>query len=162
MASRSIRRMRLTPVLILLLGLLAGPLPSQAAESPAIRSARATATLVADRRRLRRARPSRSGCGCGWRRAGTPIGAIPAMPARRPKLTLGLPDGATAGPIAWPAPQRIPTGPLVSFGYEHEVLLPMPVTAPATLAPDGSLAIEARPAGWSAPNSASPRKAASG
>ena len=119
--------MRLTPVLILLLGLLAGPLPSQAAESPAIRSARATATVVADRQavapgeaftvglRLRLA----PGWHTYWRNPGD-AGAPP-------EVTLDLPDGATAGPIAWPAPQRIPTGPLVSFGYEHEEPPPMPV-----------------------------------
>jgi thiol:disulfide interchange protein DsbD len=42
-----------------------------------------------------------------------------------------LPAGWTAGDIVWPAPKRLPVGPLVNYGYEGEVLLPVPVTAPA-------------------------------
>ncbi len=34
-----------------------------------------------------------------------------------------LPLGATMGDIQWPAPQRLPYGPLTNFGYEGEVLL---------------------------------------
>ena len=39
-----------------------------------------------------------------------------------------LPAGVTAGEIDWPAPQRLPIGPLLNFGYEGTVLLPVPVT----------------------------------
>ena len=42
-----------------------------------------------------------------------------------------LPAGWQVGEFTWPAPQRIPVGPLMNYGYESEVLLPMPVTAPA-------------------------------
>jgi DsbC/DsbD-like thiol-disulfide interchange protein/cytochrome c biogenesis protein CcdA len=34
-----------------------------------------------------------------------------------------LPPGWEAGPIQWPAPTRLPIGPLLNFGYENEVLL---------------------------------------
>ncbi len=43
-----------------------------------------------------------------------------------------LPAGWTAGDIVWPAPHRLPVGPLMNYGFENEVLLPVPVTAPAT------------------------------
>ncbi len=43
-----------------------------------------------------------------------------------------LPEGATAGDIEWPAPQRLPVGPLVNYGYEGDVLLPVALTLPAT------------------------------
>ena len=33
-----------------------------------------------------------------------------------------LPAGMTAGPIEWPAPQALPVGPLVNYGYEGVVL----------------------------------------
>ena len=33
-----------------------------------------------------------------------------------------LPDGVKAGPIEWPAPQLLPAGPLLNYGYENEVL----------------------------------------
>ena len=39
-----------------------------------------------------------------------------------------LPAGAAAGAIDWPAPRRLPIGPLLNFGYEGTVLLPVPVT----------------------------------
>ena len=42
-----------------------------------------------------------------------------------------LPDGWQAGGFIWPAPRRIPVGPLMNYGYEGDVLLPMTLTAPA-------------------------------
>jgi thiol:disulfide interchange protein DsbD len=46
-----------------------------------------------------------------------------------------LPAGWRAGDIVWPAPHRQPTGPLMNYGYQGEVLLPVPVTAPADARP---------------------------
>jgi DsbC/DsbD-like thiol-disulfide interchange protein len=46
-----------------------------------------------------------------------------------------LPAGWTAGEIIWAAPSRQPTGPLMNYGYAGEVLLPVPVTAPADARP---------------------------
>ena len=43
-----------------------------------------------------------------------------------------LPAGWKAGPIEWPAPARIPYPPLMNYGYEHQVLLPVKVTPPAS------------------------------
>jgi thiol:disulfide interchange protein len=37
-----------------------------------------------------------------------------------------LPNGVTAGEIDWPTPRRLPIGPLMNFGYEGELLLPVP------------------------------------
>src|SRR5262245_10376063 len=45
------------------------------------------------------------------------------------------PAGFTVGDIAWPHPERIRVGPAMSFGYSDRVVLPIPVTAPADLAP---------------------------
>jgi len=55
------------------------------------------------------------------------------------KLGWTLPAGWRAGEIVWPAPRRLPVGPLMDYGYEDEVLLPVPVTAPTTARP-GELA----------------------
>ncbi len=44
-----------------------------------------------------------------------------------------LPEGFVAGELQWPRPIRFNTGPLVSYGYEHEVLLPVEIQVPATL-----------------------------
>ncbi|MDE2564218.1 MAG: protein-disulfide reductase, partial [Burkholderiales bacterium] len=42
-----------------------------------------------------------------------------------------LPRGFAAGAIEWPTPQRLPVGPLLNYGYEGTLLLPVPVTVPA-------------------------------
>ena len=39
-----------------------------------------------------------------------------------------LPQGITAGDIAWPAPKKITIGTLANYGYENTVLLPVPLT----------------------------------
>jgi thiol:disulfide interchange protein DsbD len=44
------------------------------------------------------------------------------------ELAWQLPPGIVAGDIAWPVPRRIPIGPLMNFGYEDTVLLPVPLT----------------------------------
>ena len=59
------------------------------------------------------------------------------------RLEFVLPEGWTAGEIAWPAPKRIFIGPLANYGYEDEILLPVPVRVPAGAAP-GEVRITAR------------------
>jgi thiol:disulfide interchange protein DsbD len=51
-----------------------------------------------------------------------------------PKLAWTLPPGWTAGDIVWPAPRRLPVGPLMDYGYEGEVFLPIPISAPRAAA----------------------------
>jgi thiol:disulfide interchange protein/DsbC/DsbD-like thiol-disulfide interchange protein len=43
-------------------------------------------------------------------------------------LAWQLPAGVSAGDIAWPTPKRLPVGPLMNYGYEGKLLLPVPVT----------------------------------
>src|SRR5664280_1188659 len=42
-----------------------------------------------------------------------------------PHIQWTLPKGITAGPMQFPAPKRLPLGPLMDFGYENEVLFPL-------------------------------------
>ncbi len=42
-----------------------------------------------------------------------------------------LPAGASAGDIQWPTPAKLPIGPLLNFGYDGTLLLPVPVTVQA-------------------------------
>ncbi len=58
-----------------------------------------------------------------------------------------LPQGASATPLRFPAPHRIPFGPLVNFGYEGEALSPRPSPCRRIARPGSSLPIEAR-ASW--------------
>jgi thiol:disulfide interchange protein DsbD len=60
------------------------------------------------------------------------------------ELTVSLSEGATAGPVEWPAPTRISEGSVTTYGYTNEVVLPVAVA----LAPGvGSLSGTAR-AAW--------------
>lgn len=43
------------------------------------------------------------------------------------KLEWTLPAGVLAGEIAWPMPRKYPIGTLINYGYEHTVLLPVPL-----------------------------------
>ena len=44
-----------------------------------------------------------------------------------PTIAWHLPRGVTAGDIQWPAPERIEAGPIVNYGYQGEVVLPVPL-----------------------------------
>src|SRR3984885_6214445 len=50
-----------------------------------------------------------------------------------PSVKWTLPPSITAGPMQFPAPRRLPLGPLMDFGYEDEVLFPMTLSADSTL-----------------------------
>ena len=137
------------PALALLLGtlLLASGAPAAAVESAVQRSPRAHASLVADVAAVAPGETFRAGLRLSlapgwhtyWRNAGD--AGAPA------ELALTLPEGAAAGPLAWPAPERIAYGPLVNFGYTGEVLLPVEIRIPATATPGEAFRLEAE-ASW--------------
>lgn len=58
------------------------------------------------------------------------------------KIDWKLPDGFVAGPIEWPAPDRMPTSSEMSYGYAGEVLLPVLITPPSAIGSD-SIAVVA-------------------
>jgi thiol:disulfide interchange protein DsbD len=120
--------------LIALFALLILPwLPARALESAAQESPRARVTLVADHLAIAPGQAFQLGLRIRlaprwhsyWRHAGD--AGAPT------EINLTLPEGTQAGPIAWPTPQAIPFGPLMSFGYYGEVVLPMQITPPAGL-----------------------------
>ena len=51
------------------------------------------------------------------------------------QLQWTLPQGVDAGEIAWPVPRKIPIGTLANYGYEGQVLLPVPMTVSRMFAP---------------------------
>lgn len=143
-----VRAMRAPALLLpLLLAAAIAPRAASALESLPVVSERAHVTLVAETDAAAPGRPLRlalrqrlaPGWHTYWRNpgdAGAPT-----------EISLDLPPGSSSTPIDWPAPQRIPFGPLVSFGYEGEAFLPLGVTPPATLKPGDVLTIEAE-ASW--------------
>jgi DsbC/DsbD-like thiol-disulfide interchange protein len=59
-----------------------------------------------------------------------------------PELKWQLPEGFTAGPVLWPPPKRFDEPPVVSFGYDNQVLLIRKIDPPADLAVDRDYTIE--------------------
>lgn len=58
-------------------------------------------------------------------------------------ITWELPDGFKASELEWPAPQKIPFGPLTNYGYEEQVTLLQNLTLPDTL-PEGAITLNGR------------------
>jgi thiol:disulfide interchange protein DsbD len=79
----------------------------------------------------------------GWHTYGREPGEA-GMPT---EVTWDLPPGFSAGPLQWPKDSEFATGPIVSRGYEHEVLLITTITSPATAALGSTIPIRAR-ASW--------------
>jgi thiol:disulfide interchange protein DsbD len=57
-----------------------------------------------------------------------------------PAIHWTLPAGVTADAIQFPAPKRLPLGPLMDFGYENEVLFPIPMHVATNFEPNGPTA----------------------
>ena len=104
----------------------------------------ATAELVAERSAVQPGKPLRIGLRLQhiphwhtyWRNPGD--SGLPTT------LSWTLPAGSVAGEIEWPAPKRLPIGPLVNYGYEGELLLPLVYTPPADARPGSTLNLQAQ------------------
>jgi len=59
-------------------------------------------------------------------------------------LTWTLPAGWSAGDIIWAPPKKLPLPPLMDYGYEGEVLLPVAITAPKDAKVGQSITLKAR------------------
>jgi thiol:disulfide interchange protein DsbD len=57
----------------------------------------------------------------------------PGDSGEAPTVDWALPAGWDAGPLVFPRPERMPVGPLMSFGYTREAVLLTRLTAPAGL-----------------------------
>lgn len=56
----------------------------------------------------------------------------------------GLPEGTTVSAIKWPEPKLIPVDPLMNYGYEGNVVLPLTLTLPQTYTAEAPLNISAQ------------------
>ena len=52
-----------------------------------------------------------------------------------PTIDWKLPPGVTTGSMLFPPPKRLPLGPLMDFGYENEVVFPIPMQVAADFKP---------------------------
>ncbi len=126
----------------LALALLA-PAAGLAAESTAVTSPRVSATLLSgrdavapgERFHVALVQKIAPGWHTYWQN--------PGDSGEPTKVEWKLPEGAAAGPIQWPAPKAIPVEPLVNFGFEGTVLLPIEITVPATAKPGETVSLSA-------------------
>ena len=110
--------------LLMVMLLVMAAVPAQAMESAPVSSKRAVATLVSETDAMRPGTPLRvalrlrmaDGWHTYWKNPGD--AGVP------PDLTI---EGASASPIDWPTPRRVAEGPLMTYAYVGEVLLPVTV-----------------------------------
>ncbi len=131
-----------TVTLAWMIAVLAAPVHAAAVKTPHV-----SAELIAQRTAVQPGEPVRIGLRLQhiphwhtyWRNPGD--SGLPTT------LKWTLPAGSTAGEIAWPAPRRLPVGPLVNYGYEGDLLLPLTYTPPARAEPGSTLSLRAK-ADW--------------
>lgn len=118
------------------------PALAVAAASPSVSSRNVKATLVSEVDSFRAGEPFSVGLRLemadGWHTYWKNPGDA-GLPTR---IRWKLADGTSAGAIEWPRPQRVPADPLMSYGYEKDVLLLTEIRPAATL--DGPLTLAAR------------------
>jgi DsbC/DsbD-like thiol-disulfide interchange protein/cytochrome c biogenesis protein CcdA len=113
--------------LLALLTLLLVATPALALESNRAVSSRATVSLVSNTDAVAPGTPIRLGLlirlAPGWHT----YWRNPGDAGAPPELRLDLPRGASAGPLAWPTPAPLREGPILTYAYTGEVLLPLSV-----------------------------------
>jgi thiol:disulfide interchange protein DsbD len=68
----------------------------------------------------------------------------PGDAGEAPKISWTLPQGVHADSMSFPAPKRLPLGPLMDYGYEDEVLFPMRLTVASSFKPGATVHLTAR------------------
>ena len=102
--------------------------PAQAAESQLVTTPRDAASLVTDSDAITPGQPFHLGLRLRMQPGWHTYWSNPGDAGAPPDLTI---TGAQAGPIAFPAPERLQEGPFTSFAYTGEILLPLTATATA-------------------------------
>ena len=103
---------------------------ADALESSAIKTPHAEVTLISETNAVEPGRPFRLGLRFKLAKGWHIYWVNPGEAGEAPRLELTLPEGAKGGSdIAWPTPFRIPEGPVMTYGYLDEVVLPLTVTA---------------------------------
>jgi len=124
----TIARRSIWGVLCLVLALLAAARPAAALQSAPVTSTHDTVSLISNTDTIAPGTPFRialrirlaPGWHTYWRNPGDAGVA--------PQVKLVLPPGTIAGPIGWPAPRRLAEGPLITYAYTGDVILPIRIT----------------------------------
>jgi len=115
--------MRRFPLILALLSVLATALPAQIAKSYAD-VAHLHVQLVLPQSTLYPGGPNSAGLYFKLEPGWHVYWKNPGDSGEPPQMNWTLPEGITAGPLKFPAPKKLPLGPLMDFGYENEVLFP--------------------------------------
>jgi len=129
---------------IVLLAGLAAPPPAHALESDVVASPRAQVALVSESDSFTPGQPLRVALRMRMAPGWYTYWQNPGDAGAAPEMAFTLPEGVQASAITWPTPERHPTGPVMSYGYGGEVVLPVTLTSAATMptgTPAGPLAI---------------------
>jgi len=122
--------------LLAVLLLLTSAAPAIALESAVVSSPRAEASLISATDSHTPGQPLRVALRLRLAKGWYTYWQNPGDAGAPAELDFSLPDGATAGPIAWPTPTRHATGPVMSYGYSDQVVLPVTIALAPTLAAD--------------------------
>jgi thiol:disulfide interchange protein len=143
MLTSSGRRFKSTEVLWLLgAALAAGASPAYALGKSHVR-----ASLVAEADSIEPGKPLTVGLHLEMEGGWHTYWKNPGDAGLPPKVNWRLPEGFVAGPLEWPTPVRIAVPPLMSYGYENEVLLPIVLQTPGNLQPETEVVLAGR-ADW--------------
>jgi DsbC/DsbD-like thiol-disulfide interchange protein/cytochrome c biogenesis protein CcdA len=125
--------------LLLMLALL--PLGGHAAP---ITAPHVRVELVADEQSIRPGRDAWLGVRFAPERGWHVYWRNPGDSGEAPTVAWTVPSRLAVGALEWPAPTRIPIGPLANYGYEGETVLPARLDVPADLAGTTGVDVTAR------------------
>ncbi|MDR3533795.1 MAG: protein-disulfide reductase DsbD family protein [Rhodopila sp.] len=112
--------------LLLAVVMVMAAVPAYALESAPVSSKRAVATLVTDTDAMQPGTPFRLGLRLRMADGWHTYWKNPGDAGVPPELTV---EGVTQSAIDWPTPRRVAEGPVMTYAYTNEVLLPVTVTA---------------------------------
>ncbi|HTC93136.1 MAG TPA: protein-disulfide reductase DsbD domain-containing protein [Terriglobales bacterium] len=131
-------RLRIISLVFALLNLLCAQSPAAPVSAPHL-----TVDLIADSATVAAAQDFQAGLKFNLEKGWHIYWINPGDSGEPPKVQWKLPDGFQAGSIEWPAPVRLPISRLMDYGYEDQVLLMVPIRAPANLKPGGTVQLAA-------------------
>ncbi len=116
---------RLAALIIAMLLLAAGP--AMALESASTASPRMTASLISETDAIQPGQPFRVALRLQMARGWHTYWRNPGDAGIPPELHFTLPSGVSAGETVWPAPSAHAEGPLMTYGYDGQALLPVTI-----------------------------------
>ncbi|MEO7762185.1 MAG: protein-disulfide reductase DsbD domain-containing protein, partial [Casimicrobiaceae bacterium] len=114
-----------------------------AALAKAVQTDHVEAELIAERATVEAGKPLRVGLRLKIDKTWHTYWRNPGDTGLPTTIVWTLPPGFSAGEIEWPAPQRIDVLSFANYGYEDDVVLPVTIATPATLAAGTAVPIRA-------------------